>query len=252
MLGVLYAATVYGQLRPLRGNWEPARPLELGDYGRLDGMLFDKRGNLRDLGFQLPKPEISGGDGYRQFTSSGSIQVDFKARAKVKAADALEKTFRLEVSFGREQGVFLNAAGCTISALAQKTEIETYLKAQMNAAQSTWDKQWVVVTDLCVARRTLIAIAGASGGKFVADVSANAKGLADGSANFSLRPESNVGYHVMESEPLPLFYGVCGLRRKFLRSGEVLMLFSSDGSGRVSPDVAVEEHPDELEFLQIE
>lgn len=49
----IYTGAVRANLKPLFANWEPGKPVELGDYGILSGDAFIHIGNIKDLGMRF-------------------------------------------------------------------------------------------------------------------------------------------------------------------------------------------------------
>jgi hypothetical protein len=209
----IYTSAAKRQLRNLYATWEPSRPISLGDYGTLSGDWFDPLGSVTEFGVSWTELPLGEGLTHQKFVSSDSVDVKLHARGTAPEAKA-----SLEVTFGKAQGVFLDAAGCSYHAIASKRLLGEALKANPE-----FDRRWVVVTDLLRAKRTLVAISNSSNAtiSFEASASVPEIDLADGDVGLSVGRQTSIGYLVDGVRDLSPLIGLSGFRHKFL-SGEAV------------------------------
>jgi hypothetical protein len=234
----LYTQTVGRKLKGYYANWEPSRPIALGDYGYLEGKHFERIGSLRSLNVAWAEsvdPRLS----HKKFTSSGSVSAKLTAKGKAATSKA-----RLEVAFGKANAVFVDAAGCSYSMIEDKRALGVALKAN-----GTFDRKWVVVTDLLKAKRSIVAISATNGASvtFEADASVDAIDLADASIGLGAKQQSSIGYLVDAQKGLAPFFGLCGFRHLFPPKGEGLRSLSI----RSGADVGETDDSTELVFAQL-
>jgi hypothetical protein len=220
---VIYTSAARRELR-LFANWEPGRPLALGDYGRLNGDWFDRLGTITEFGMSWT-PGPSGTTSHRKFTSSSSVQVTAHAKGKAAGARA-----RIEVKFGQANAVFMDAAGCAYQSIADKRQLGDRL-----AAAPGFNRDWVVLTDLITAKRTTVAISTKAGASITFEATAPVQviDLADASVGLKAGAQDAIGYIVDGEDGLSPLFGLCGFRRRFLREGfETMGLMLTDTEGR--------------------
>src|ERR1051325_357538 len=102
----IYTTSVHHHLKPLYANWEPARPLKLGDYGTLSKGSFNYFGNVADMGVEF-EVRRSSDTHRRSFASAGGTTVNLHARESTEYVRAA-----LEIRFSAADAVFFNAANC--------------------------------------------------------------------------------------------------------------------------------------------
>ena len=101
-IAALYTEAVHANLKPLYANWEPGRPIQLGDYGLVKGRSFVHLGNVRDLDIAFSERSDTKPD-WKSFSSKGTTEVTLHAKGQSYAKAVLE------ITFGSENGVFFNA-----------------------------------------------------------------------------------------------------------------------------------------------
>jgi hypothetical protein len=210
----------------LFANWEPNRPIALGDYGRLDGDWFDRLGSLSEFQVEWTTSVSADGLSHFKFTSSDSVEVEANARGK-----GCNTRANVEVSFGRGMAVFMDAAGCTYESLADKRQLgDRLLKLQ------DFDRKWVVVTDLVRAERLIVAISANSNARitFEADASVKQIDLADGKLRLKTNRQTSIGYLVdAEKGRIPLL-SLCGFRSRFWSPEKSFHTFGSAGESEMT------------------
>ncbi|TCS10301.1 hypothetical protein [Caulobacter sp. BK020] len=221
-------------------NWEPSRPLALGDYGLLRGQHFERIGSLTSLGVTWVA-QTNDNESHKKFTSSNSVSAVLKAKGKGPGGKA-----KLEVAFGSANTVFLDAAGCTYQAIEDKRALGQALEALGN-----FQSNWVVVTDLIPAKRSIMAISSAEKANitFEALGAVDAIDLADASIEIGAKKQSAIGYLVDAEKGFTPFFGLCGFKPRFPFGNEGLRPLSQRAGGQAKPVVA--DVASELVFLQL-
>ena len=210
----IYTDAVYNNFKPLHANWEPGRPVQLGDYGVMKGRTFVHLGNIKDLGVNFSERADETSDD-KQFTSTSDVNVTFHAKGTTTAGVVNAKA-GLEVAFGSKDAVFFNAADCTYNMIADKAAVGKRILALNDKEE--WQREWVVVTDLVKAGATTVAISGGAS----ASILFEAKGdvdridLADASIGLSVKSSKNVGYRVVAANGLYPLIGLCKIQSAFL------------------------------------
>jgi hypothetical protein len=240
----LYTNAVHRNLGPLFANWEPATPIDLGDYGERDGPLFKRLGNIAKafgVSFAVERPAKRT---HHSFVSSKSVTVTLTAAGE--AGPAGQAT--LEIGFGSNNGVYLDAAGCRHERIADKRELGEKLERIGN-----FERRWAVVTDRLVAARSIIAISNGKDGRVVlrADAQVPTIDLANANIGLSVAGRQNIGYLVEAENGLTPLMGLCGFRRRFLRGDEFEVFGRGSRSKRVSGSDVDAADPNDLVFEQL-
>lgn len=253
----IYTKAIRRNMKPLFANWEPGRPLELGDFGIIADNTFVYIGNIKDEGmtFDVRKDETKD---RKSFSSEGSTEIQLYAKGSTTVHGAVNAKAALEIAFTSEDAVFFNAAECTYDMIRNKAALGREIMKRKK--DGSWKRKWVIVTDIVKAGSTTILV---SGGKS-SSVSLEAKGdvekidLADASLGLSVKRVRNVGYEVIAEEGMTPLLGLSGIRRRFpfIRSrfkSYNVELYSSGmiDAMNVSEDIETEGDADDLYFGQI-
>jgi hypothetical protein len=231
-LALLYTRALYDNFHPLYANWEPSKPVELGDYGLLQGRLFIYIGNVKDRGLKFDTRTGTRKD-QKIFSSKGTTQIKFNAKGAGGQAGASARA-TLEVTFSSEDAVFFNAAECSYSMIRDKDALGQRVMQQYRAGK--WDKRWAVITDLVEGGATTLAVSGSQSASIVFEAGArvNAIDLADASVGLSVKTATNVGYQVVAAQGLTPLFGLSKIQRPFpwISSG-----FEPAAAVRTDPDL---------------
>ncbi len=235
----IYTSAAKRQLQNLFANWEPARTVALGDYGVLQGDWFDRLGSVKEFGVSWTETTPPAGLSHHSFVSSDSVEVSVHGKGAAPEARA-----GVEVRFGKAHGVYLDAAGCSYRAIDGKRLLGEALRKV-----TAFDRRWAVVTDVLVAKRTIVAISSNSDARvtFEAKAEVPAFDLADGDVGLSASHRASVGYLVDAERDLTPLIGLCRFQKKFLSEGAFQSL-SERGIVDVAPsdgDVS------DVDFLQL-
>ncbi|MCL6102726.1 MAG: hypothetical protein M1292_09580 [Bacteroidetes bacterium] len=258
----VYADAVKKHFKVLYGNWEPGAPIELGDYGVMEGNIFIPMGKLKK-----DFPEFEGDflqftpdqtKDNKEFKSEVGVEVSLlpKGSLSVQGVELAKAT--LDIKFSSKNMVYFNAAGCTTTRITNKAKLGEVLKQLLSAGR--WKKEYCVVTDLVQTERAIIAISnsGNAGISIEADSPLIEKiNLADASIKMSLKTEKDIGYKVPADEGLMLLIGICKIKNPFLWWGGNLVPLAEikgpDVLYRIenAPEIVTESSVDELIFGQM-
>jgi hypothetical protein len=212
----IYTDAVYSNLRPLRGNWEPTQPIELGDFGLLDRQAFQRIGNISQRGITIGEVITDDIGDQKIFASGRDTTVAFHAKAASATNPAVTINASVEINFATQDSAFFNASGCSYSIIRDKVALGTQIMSAYKRGK--WPREWAVITDLVRARKTTVAISGAAAGGIVleADGSVAQIDLAKADIGLSLRSARNVGYQVIAQAGLAPLIGMSQIQPRFL------------------------------------
>jgi hypothetical protein len=197
------------------GTWEPGVPMELGDFGTLNGALFTRMGNLRDLKIAFAKrtdpsqKEVS-------YTSKGAVEMDFGAGASVDVGPAANVRAALKVTFRREHAVLFNAAGVSYESVADQIELEKRLLRAIEAGD--WEPPWAAVTELMRSTSTTVAVSTAANASLMLEAKGDVPqiDLAKADIRLAVRSERNIGYKAVTAAGMTPLLGISRIRPRGL------------------------------------
>jgi hypothetical protein len=214
-LALMFTQVVYEQFQPLYANWEPSRPLKIGDYGRLKGRHFIYVGNIEDkLKTKVPVRDEHKKD-QKFFSSKGSTEHHIIAKGAAGQSAVVAARASLEVRFSSDQAIFFNAAGCSYQMVRDKDALG---KIVLGAhATGNWDRRWAIVTDLIQAGATTIAVSGGSAAAITFEATSDIPtiDLADASVGLGVKSSKNVGYQIAAMQGMTPLFGLCKIQRPF-------------------------------------
>lgn len=255
----IYTNSVYENLKPLYANWEPGRPVKLGDFGVMRGGTFIYLGNIKgkELAISFSETQDSARD-QKFFTSQDSMDVRFYAKGAVPINGVVNAKATLEVNFLSQDAVFFNAAECEYLMIEDKVALGKTVMDKY--ANDVWKREWVVVTDLVKAGATTIAVSAGKSASIVFEAIGDTEriNLADASVGLAIKSSSNVGYQVVAAQGLIPLIGLCGIQSTFLWWGDDFKPLSRRLSDvqllnalEHSPRVRTEESKEALYFGQL-
>lgn len=230
----LYRRAIRNHMAPYFPNWTPGTPNELGQYGRMQAGTFVAEGNIKDdfgIDFEIhydesPEPF--------QFSAGGNVSVGFNA-----AADAgTIGNASLKLGFEQKHTVFVQALESRVHRIKNKRQVFDQLLAGFKNDSLSWKRNYVLVTDLLVGGRVVVAVTGESGGEINFSAAADVDGSQipfDASIGLSLS-NSNVLAYNTTGQKMPLCLGLSRIRGWFQQDFKGLK--SADAaSGATSPEV---------------
>lgn len=162
-----YSKAVSGEMKNF-ATWPPESSLELGDYGMWNGCVFERAGNLSQLRSPLvarpgkSKPVIE-----ESFQSAKTSSFEFDANASITwpaggTASVVTVSPGIAITFGAENGVWVNLGGADVVSMDNVDEIMTELLRRSALDEGHPDYwrhgRYRVVTRLTRARRFAIAL----------------------------------------------------------------------------------------------
>ncbi len=133
----VYTKAVYDNLKPLYANWEPGKPLQLGDFGVMRDYTFVYLGNISQFGIQFASRTNPSVD-QKFFASQGSTDVKLKAGVQAPAGGAADMRGTITVSFTSQDAVFFNAAGCEYTMIGNKVDLGKAVMVRYE--QDSWQR----------------------------------------------------------------------------------------------------------------
>jgi hypothetical protein len=210
----IYTDAVHDNLRPMYANWQPGMPVELGDYGVLNGNHFIHVGNVADLGIKFTVRTDKSKDQIN-FSSKGSTKVTLNAAgtggSNVKA--------NLQIDFSSEESVFFNAAECGYDMIEDKAALGADVMKRFKGG--TWEREWAVITDIVNAGATTIAVSGGTSSSVVFQASGNVSqiDLANASLSLSVVSSSNVALQIATQQGLSPLISLSKIQHTFMFFG---------------------------------
>jgi hypothetical protein len=191
----------------LFANWPPNAPREIGDFGRVNGALFEFFGRLdpKEIG-ALGSRESPSPAGYDiMIKSTRSLKSHLSAEAKAKVADGKAL---LEIKFTSEEGVVFAAPSVTITEITSLQALGNMLNQRR--LKGTWDMDHAVVIQVTKAESATILLSNQEGAGIDFEVAANApvnsQVVAKLDAGSSVVDSRGVGIKIIGEGPLtPLF-----------------------------------------------
>ena len=210
----IYADAVYDNLRPLFANWEPMRPVELGDFGLMDSKSFLHLGNISTYNIPFTVRSSPTKD-HKSFASRGSVSISTHAKGSFPINGIVNAKATLEINFSKDEAVFFNAADCSYQMIDNKVALGEQIMKRFNVGD--WKRGWVVVTDLIQAGSTTVAISGANNSKLLLEAAGNVEqiDLASASVGLNVKTSTNVGYQIISKAGLVPLIGLCKIRSRF-------------------------------------
>jgi hypothetical protein len=214
----IYSDEIRRNLRPLFANWQPSQPVRLGDFGKLQGAIFVRLGNVNQFGIQFAERSDDRKD-QQSFSSKGSTEVKFNAAGSAPVGGTVNIKANVEVNFSSEESVFFNAAECKYSMIDNKVALAAAVMQRYHDDQ--WDRAWVVVTDVIAAGATTLAVSGGESSSIVFEATGNVPNinLGDASVGLSLKNSRNVGYQVVAAQGLTPLIALSRIKPAFLWFG---------------------------------
>jgi hypothetical protein len=211
--------------------WPPmAMKVSLGDYGTLQGGVFNKLGNIASL--RIPYESEAGPSLQLDFTSADATVTRATAAGAVDVFPQGGVDASMRVSFASADALMLRAASIAVQAMSNVATVAAYLKS-IHAAG--WDRSNVVVGAVLLADKPLL-IGTREGGTEV-----TFQGKTDALKALEIgRLEGDVGFSSNKELALKILgeSGVLGLRLFRLRlfGNQPSFLGPDAGGGDAQPD----------------
>jgi len=235
----IYSDAIKSHFKVLYANWEPGTPIELGDYGNMDGNLFIPMGKLKNDFPAFKKVLLQTTSDIKkdnkEFKSESGVQVNLLPKGALSVQGAVLAKATLDIKFAGKHIVYFNAIGCTNTRITNKAKLGEKLIELYN--KKKWNKNYYVVTDLVEADKAIIAISNSSdsGISFEAESPLLKKiNLSDASIKLDLKMEKDIGYKVPADEGLILLIGLCKIETHLFSSEKEFKPITKGLSGAIS------------------
>jgi hypothetical protein len=138
--------------------WEPGSPAAVGDYGEFKAGEFHKLGNLSSLGVSFD--EEASNLTHWEFTSEGvaSAQMDLRAEASIGQLGIANAG--LQISFARENSLFVRAANSRWTQIANLRILAGILQED-----ERWEFRWRLVVGLREADSLIVLLSTQAGAR---------------------------------------------------------------------------------------
>ncbi len=213
----LLTKAIHKHFSPFYGNFPTGRPIELGDVGVLVDRKIIRENNIRNIDgiSDIKERSDSQGDHY-EFSTSGSVSLKFTTKGQVDTSGVAALKAKVDVSFSKEDSVFINAAGCKTVSIEDQHRLGREVLALWEADK--WNRKHVIVTTLVQAGLQTLVVAGSSGSSIEIEASADTiedLDLADASVGLAVRNSDKLAFKsVGKGEHFPLI-GLAGVRKRF-------------------------------------
>lgn len=253
----IYTDAIKNHEKVLFGNWNPGHPLKLGDFGIMTGNIFVHQGHLSQIAelssFNI-KSRIDDTTDERTFTGGKGVNFGITAKAEINDSNIPIKS-NLKIGFEKEEAVFFNAAECLVEMIENKHELG---QAVLKLPRDKWKREFVIVTDLIKAKRTLIAVSQEAGFtiEFEADANISNIDLDKANLNLNFKSQKSAGYHFISEQGTTPLIGLSKIQSKFLFFGndfKPLKIFNNKAMIEISKDnsfIQTEETEEDLYFGQ--
>lgn len=196
-----YCENIHKNIEPYYATWLPTVPVKLGDYGKMDGKIFIRQGNIKtDFGVDFTV-EADTDSGDFEYKSSGTNAVNANAGGTAGLVKAL-----LTITFSNQYDVFFVAASCLADQMNNVPSVVEQLTPQFKAKKM---KGYMVVTQVVKAGTSTIAVSSDKGSQLVIEASSPEIPSVDLKApqgQFSVKSEQNISFKVVAKGGLiPLF-----------------------------------------------
>lgn len=198
-------------------TWTPQATVTVGDYGPLNGALFDKMNNLGPLK-STTSPGVAGYD--LTFGAKRSFNFNAEARAKYNIA---EGKALLEVGFSTESALMFSTPDAVVTRV---DDIEALGRQLVDRYRDgNWDLAHGIVVEVTKVSKATILLSEKSNATANFSVEANtplsAAAMANLNANTSLVDTEGVGVKVVGEGPLTPLFRLAFLRKVFLHDPKI-------------------------------
>lgn len=190
-----YCNDIKNNFKVLYATWPPTTPMSLGDYGKLDGKVFVKQGNIRDdfnITFSSiidPTPDES-----YEYQSSKAVETNLVAGV-VGIAKA-----GLNINFSKEGAVFFLAADCFSHMMGNQPTTVEQVVALFRQRKL---KGYHFVVNIIEAGAATIIVSGSKQAAIGIEAKTDVIGslnLKDPSLDFDVKSERNIAFKIISKK----------------------------------------------------
>lgn len=212
-----YTDTIKEKSGDFYGTWPVDSPIELGDYGKLDGNKFERYGNVKD-NFCIDIIGQTGIGGVKTYSFKAGDKVNVTTNCGSSVGDSKAT---LEISFGGESGVYFSIDGCKYSEIKNYQQlgekiIELYY-------EDKWKEDYVIVNKLVKADASTIVLTNGTGAsiKLEANVPAiSEKDCVNSDIKFNIVSQNNIGLNLVAENNLKPLLGLSNITTSFIYKPE--------------------------------
>lgn len=222
----------------LFANWPPNSPREIGDYGRVNGSLFEFYGRLAPEEITtLGSREGPSAASYDiMIKSTRSLNARFSAGAETQVADGKAL---LEIKFSSDQGIVFAAPAVSISEITSMEALGHLLNTRR--VEGNWDMDHAVIVQVSNAESATILLSNQEGAgidfEIEADVPVNAQLMAKLDAGTSVVDSRGVGMKIIGEGPLTPLFRLARLKRRIIGDPKIVYRDALAPDAARAPDI---------------
>ncbi len=178
----LYSKGIKRKLKNYWAAWLPGTRYAVGDFGTLNGYLFEKAGTLAEFGIEF-HAEPDSDPSPLDISSESGVSVVFKAAGEAHPAFAhvAKGQAGAKITFGSSGAFVLQAPAIFESEIGDQLNLRGQV---VNAyVKGTWEKEWLVITRLVKAPSATVLISNSSNASLELEAKVKLSEGALGSAN---------------------------------------------------------------------
>jgi hypothetical protein len=197
-----YCENIHNNIEPYYATWLPTIPIKLGDYGKMDGKIFVRQGNIKtDFGIDFTfEADTDAGDYEYKSTGTNTIGTNASADGSVKAS--------LTISFTNTNDVYFVSANCLADMMNNIPSVLEQLAPQFKAKKM---KGYMIVSQVIKGGTSTVAVSSDKGSQLVLEASTPALPTPDiknPQASFNVKSEKNIGFKVVAKAGLTPLVGL--------------------------------------------
>ena len=216
-----YTETVY-QKYNYYAAWEPNKTIKLGDIGILNGYQFEYIDNLSNLGISF-KVREDDNFGKLDFLSDREAQVSIKlsGQAPMEGMNLGEAEAGFQVDFKAKQAVLIKVAKAKTLVIENQIALGKEIEKRFNraGADRTWDKDWVVVTEVVKGESGTVLVSKGQSASITVQAEASQEAgelsILDASMDFKVLSSRSIGAQAIAQQGITPLFKLKGIRKAF-------------------------------------
>ena len=230
--------------------WQPGLPLQLGDVGILSGNIFTKISSLENFNLQFKiREDLTSND--LEYSSKGSVAITSKLSGTVspEGSKLAQGDVGFILDFSSENAVYFKADGATSDLIDDTITIGNSVLDLYS--KGSWNKNWVVITELVKAASATVVISSTSNSSLELKATANVQtadiDIADAQFGFKAAYSKGIDTKIIAQSNLTPLFKLQGIKTRIFSSP----VFQSKGltaSDLVTPENAKTTYKDNLYF----
>jgi len=188
-----YCENIHKNIEPYYATWIPSLPIRVGDYGKMDGKIFIRQGNIK-TGFGVDFSVLNDQDsGDYEYKSSGVNVI------KIGGGTGIGEVAKvgLKFSFSSQYEIFFLAANCLADMMEDSPAVIDKLRPIFKQKQM---KGYRIVTQAIKAGASTVMVSSAKQSELVIEAKSEEIkeiDLKGPEASFSLKSEKTIGFKVL-------------------------------------------------------